>query len=77
MEPLDTFSANQALQLLWILEKENSKYELEFTKAEVKHLQLCLISQWDELTSHYKKHLISRDLLYIISVMSNNLPIFK
>lgn len=74
MEP---FSANQSLQLLWILEKENDKYELELTEAEVKHLQFCLMEQWDELTTHYKKQLQSQDKLDIILLITRQQPIFK
>jgi len=73
----DTFSANQALQLLWIVEKENDKYELELTKAEVKHLQFCLIEQWDELTTHYKKQLQSQDKLDIILLITRGQRLFK
>lgn len=74
MEP---FSANQALQLLWVLEKENSKYELELTSEEIKHLQMSVISQWDDLTTHYKKMLLKRDLHGTLLQMVRNLPIFQ
>ena len=74
MEP---FTANQSLQLLWILEKENDKYELELTEEEVKHLQFCLIEQWDDLTTHYKKQLKSKDKLDIIQLITRQQPIFK
>lgn len=74
MEP---FSANQALQLLWIHFKEESKYNLGLTKAEVKHLQLCLIDQWDELTTHYRKQLVTKDKLELLSKMSNGEPMFN
>ena len=73
MEP---FSGNQALQLLWILEKENQEYNLELTKEEVSHLRLCLLEDWANLTTPYKKQLVSRDKLETLSRMSNGLPIF-
>ena len=74
MEP---FTANQSLQLLWILEKENEKYELELTEEEVKHLQFCLIEQWDDLTTHYKKQLKSKDKLDIRQLSTRQQPIFN
>lgn len=74
MEP---FSANQALQLLWILEKENSKYELELTKEEQQHLRMCLIEDWSNLTTPYKKQLVTQDKLDTISLMSRGEPIFS
>jgi hypothetical protein len=74
MEP---FSSNHALQLLWIHYKEEAKYQLKLTKEEVKHLQLCLIDDWDELTTHYKKQLVTLDKLELLSLMSNGQPIFK
>lgn len=74
MEP---FSGNQALQLLWILEKENHLYNLELTEAEVKHLRLCLLEDWGNLTTPYRKELVTRDKLEFLSRVSNGLPIFK
>lgn len=74
MEP---FTSNQALQLLWILEKEQDEYQLELSLKEIKHLQLCVIDDWNNLTTHYKKQLKTQDKLENISRMSNNSPIFK
>jgi hypothetical protein len=73
---MDHFTSNQALQLLWILEKENDKYKLVFTKVELRHIQLCLIDKWDELTTHYKKQLETKDKLDNIAKMSRGLPLF-
>lgn len=77
MKPFDIFSSNQALQLLWILEKENTKYNLELTKEEVSHIRFCLLEDWNNLTTPYKKHLITTDKLGILALLSNNLPIFS
>lgn len=74
MEP---FSSNQALQILWILEKENDKYKLELTKVEISHLKFCLLEDWNNLTTPYKKQLVTKDKLELLSRMSNNLPIFN
>ena len=73
---MDHFTSNQALQLLWILEKENEKYKLVFTKVELRHIQLYLIDKWDELTTHYKKQLETKDKLDNIAKMSRGLPLF-
>ena len=77
MKPYDVFSSNQALQLLWLLQKEGSKYELEFTKEELSHIRFCLMDDWKNLTSPYKKQLITSDKLGTLALLSNNLPIFN
>lgn len=77
MKPFDMFSANQSLQLLWILERENSKYKLELTKEEISHIRFCLLEDWSNLSTPYKKHLVTQDKLDILSLLSNNLPIFR
>jgi hypothetical protein len=77
MKPFDILSSNQSLQLLWILEKENDKYELELTKEEISHIRFCLLEDWKNLTTPYKKHLITTDKLGILALLSNNLPIFN
>jgi hypothetical protein len=71
----DPLSGNQALQLLWILEKE-PEYNLELTKDELSYVRLCLMEGWNDLTSPYRKLLISSDKLEILSKLSNHLPIF-
>lgn len=77
MKPLDILTGNQALQLLWILEKENNKFKLEFTKEELSHIRFCLIGNWDDLTTPYKDNLVSMDKLEVLSKLANNLPIFR
>ena len=77
MKPFDMFSANQSLQLLWILHKENDKYNLELTKEEISHIKFCLLEDWNNLTTPYKNNLVSKDKLDILSLLSNNLPIFR
>lgn len=76
MKPFDIFSANQALQLLWILEKEDGKYSLELTKEEISHIRFCLLEDWNNLTTPYRKSLVTTDKLGILALLSNNLPIF-
>lgn len=73
----DPLSSNQALQLLWILEKENHVHKLEFTKDELSHIRFCLLEEWASLTSPYKKQLVTIDKLETLSRMSNGLSIFK
>jgi hypothetical protein len=73
---LDNFNSNQALQLLYVHEKESHKYDLSLTNVELRHIQLCLIDKWDELTTHYKKQLETKDKLDNIAKMSRGLPLF-
>ncbi len=72
----DPLSGNQALQLLWILEKE-PEHKLELTKDELSYVRLCLMEGWNDLTSPYRKLLKTNDKLEILSKLSNNLPIFN
>ena len=71
----DPLSSNQALQILWLLEKQPEV--LELTKDEVSYTRLCLLEDWVNLTSPYKKTLVTQDKLEILSRLSNNLPIFS
>ena len=76
MEPiLDVYTANESLQLLWAHFKE-PEVELKLTIREVKHLQLTIIDEWDTLTTHYTKQLVTQDKLDLLSIMSKGLPIF-
>lgn len=77
MKPFDMFSANQALQLLWILDKEKDKYKLELTKEEISHIRFCLLEDWSNLSTPYKNYLVTKDKLEVLSLLSNNLPIFR
>lgn len=72
----DVYTANESLQLLWIHFKE-TEVNLCLTKAELKYLQLVIITEWDTLTTHYKKELVSKDKLDLLSIMSKGLPIFS
>lgn len=72
----DHFTNNQALNLLWVNQKD-TKVNLELTKEELSHLQLIVIDEWDTLDSPYKKELVSKDKLIILSLMTKQEPIFK
>lgn len=74
----EPFTANQALQLLWVhfVQPKEYKVNLKLTKAEVKHLQLELLDKWDTLTTHYKKQLVTKDKLDLLRIMSRNEPMF-
>lgn len=72
----DPLSSNQALQLLWILEKE-PQYDLGITKEELSYVRLCLLEDWNNLTTPYRQHLVTQDKLEILSKLSNHLPIFN
>jgi len=72
MEP---FSANQALQLLWT-HYEQPEVKLRLTDKEIAHLKLEVIADWDNLTSPYKKFLITLDKLELISIMAHREHMF-
>lgn len=76
MEELrEPFTANQALQLLWI-HSESKDTDLNLSKAELAHLRLEVIHDWENLTTPYKDFLVSQDKLVVLSKMSNDEPIF-
>ena len=76
MEQLqNAYTANESLQLLWIHYKEPIA-DLALTLRELKYLQLTIIDEWDTLTTHYKKQLVTQDKLDLLSIMSRGLPIF-
>ncbi len=71
----ETFSANQAIQLLWV-HLEDPSVNLGLTKEEVAHLKLEVIADWENLTSPYRKFLPSLDKLVILSIMANDENLF-
>lgn len=72
---LDSFSANQALQLLWY-HFEDPEIDVGLSDKEVAHLKLEVIDDWDNLTSPYRKFLTSLDKLEVISIMANRENLF-
>jgi len=76
MEPvLEVYTANESLQLLWVYHKE-PMVDLQLSLRELKSLQLTVVDEWDTLTTHYKKKLVSQDKLEILSIFSNKKPLF-
>lgn len=73
----EVYTANESLQLLWIHYKEKETINLGLTLKELKYLELTVIHEWDTLTTHYKKQLVSNDKLDILSKMSTGVPYFK
>lgn len=77
MEPLpEKYTANESLQLLWVWYKEPI-VDLKLSVSEIKQLELTIIDEWETLTTPYRKHLISKDKLEVLSAMSNGRSIFK
>lgn len=70
------YTGNQALGLLWIVEKKDP-IELEFTKEELRYLQLIVIDELDSISSPYKNKLVSKIKTEILSLMLKQEPIFK
>jgi len=71
----EVYTANESLQLLWVWYKE-PKVDLKLSIGELKVLQLNIIDEWETLTTHYKKKLVSQDKLEILSAFSKNEPMF-
>mgnify|MGYP003660894258 CR=1 FL=1 len=75
MEPstniTDHFTANEAMQLL-IIHFKHPEYDISITKEEVKHLELSVIDDWENLSRSYLNQLVSKDKLKTLSAMSNN-----
>jgi hypothetical protein len=77
LEPiLDVYTANESLQILWGHFKV-PEVDLKLTLKEIKYLQLTLVDEWDTLTTHYTKQLVTQDKLDLLSIMSKGLPMFK
>lgn len=72
----EKYTANESLQLLWVHYKEPI-VDLQLTEEEIKYLQLTIVDEWDTLTTHYKKQLVTQDKLELLSLMSNGEPIFR
>lgn len=72
----EKYNANESLQLLWVHYKEPI-VDLQLTEEEIKYLQLTIVDEWDTLTTHYKKQLVTQDKLELLSLMSNGEPIFR
>ena len=70
------FTGSQALGLLWVDQKDTLVH-LELTKAELRHLQLTVIDEFEFIDSPYRKKLITKDKLELLSLMLNQKPIFK
>ncbi len=70
------FTGKQALGLLWIVEKKDP-IELEFTKGELRHLQLIVLDEFDFIDSPYKNKLVSKVKTEILPLMLKQEPIFK
>jgi hypothetical protein len=76
LEPItDVYTANESLQILWGYFKV-PEIDLKLTLKEIKYLQLTLVDEWDTLTTHYTKELVTRDKLDLLSIMSRGLPMF-
>jgi len=73
---MEHFTSNQALNLLWVNQKD-PEVNLELTKEELRHLQLTVIDEFDFIDSPYKKELVSKSKLEILSLMTKQEPIFK
>ena len=73
---MDHLTSNQAVNLLWANQKD-TQVNLEVTLVELRHLQLIVIDEWDTIDSPYKKLLVSKDKLEILSLMTKKEPIFK
>ena len=71
MEPLEQFNANEAAQLLFIHHK-HKEYKINLSTQEIRHLELSMIDDWDNLSKAYLRQLVSNDKLEILSAMSNN-----
>jgi len=70
------YTGNQALGLLWIVEKKDP-IDLELTKEELRYLQLIVIDELDVLSSPYKNKLVSKVKVEILDLMLKQDPIFK
>ena len=67
----DQFNSNEAMQLL-IIHFKHEEYNIGLTQAEIRHLELSMIDDWDNLSIAYRRLLVSKDKLEILSAMSNN-----
>ena len=71
----ETFSANTALQLLWI-HHEDPYTDIGLTPEEIAHLKLEVIADWENLTCIYKERLITVDKAELIGIMSRKEEFF-
>ena len=67
----DTFTANEALQLL-IIHHKHPEHEINLSTQEVKHLELSVIDDWENLSKAYARQLVPTTKLDLLSSMSNN-----
>lgn len=68
MEP---FTSNDAMQLL-VIHHKHKEYDIALTTEEVKHLELSVIDDWENLSKAYIRQLVSSEKLVVLSAMSNN-----
>lgn len=73
----DSFTGNQALQLLWLHWEDLKCSSIVFSQAELSYLQLEVIFDWENINTSYRDLLITLDKGKLISIMSANDNIFK
>lgn len=77
MEPItDHYNGKEALGILWAYYKM-PEVNFRLSQRELKYLNLVVIDEWDSLVSPYKKELVTKDKLELLSTMSKGQPIFK
>ena len=73
MEPLDQFTANEAMQLL-IIHFKHDEYEINLSIAELRHLELSVVDDFENLSKAYLRLLVSKDKLETLAAMSRQEP---
>jgi hypothetical protein len=73
MEPLDQFTANEAMQIL-VIHHKHPEYEINLSLTEVKHLELSVIDDYEDLSNAYIRMLNTSSKLDLLASMSNNIP---
>lgn len=70
-QPIDQFTSNEAMQLL-VIHHRHPEYNIALTKDEVKHLELSVIDDHENLSPAYLRMLITKDKLELLTAMSHN-----
>ena len=69
-QPLDQFTANEAMQLL-VIHHLHPEHNIGLSEDEVRHLELSVIDDYEDLSKAYQRMLNTNSKLELISAMSN------